>query len=251
MKKNRVVVALVMVGLAWGPGYVCAGSSWLDKGIETFNQLNTTGETATKVDTGSSEISDAFKQALQIGTDKVVSQLGTTGGFSGDPAIYIPLPDELETIKTVLSQVGLSQPVDDLELKLNMAAEAATPKAKELFLQAITEMSFTDVKNIYEGADDSATEYFKSKMSPLLEKEMQPIVEQSLSQVGAIQAYDTVMGEYKELPFMPDVQANLEDYVVKKGMDGIFYYIAKEEIAIRTNPAEQTTALLQKVFGGQ
>ena len=251
MKKKIGVIALAVIVFAWVPNQACAEGSWLDKGLDTFNQLNTTSETATKVDTGSSEIGDAFKQALEIGTEKVVAQLGTTGGFSSDPAIHIPLPQELETVKSVLSQIGMSAPVDDLELKLNMAAEAATPKAKDLFLQAIAEMTFTDVKNIYEGPEDSATKYFQSKMTPLLEKEMQPIVEQSLSQVGAIQAYDTVIGEYKDLPFMPDVQANLNDYVVQKGMDGIFYYIAQEEIAIRTNPVEQTTALLQKVFGGQ
>ncbi len=79
--------------------------------------------------------------------------------------------------------------------------------------------------------------------------EMQPIVENTLSQVGAIQAYDKVIGQYKTLPFVPDVKANLEEYVVQKGMDGIFYYIAKEEADIRMNPAKQTTALLKKVFG--
>jgi len=139
--------------------------------------------------------------------------------------------------------------VDDLELKLNRAAEAATPKAKELFLQSITEMTFDDIKGVYEGPEDSATKYFQEKMSPELSKEMRPIVENNLSKVGAIQAFDNVMGKYRTLPFVPDVKANLTDHVVQKGMDGIFYYIAKEEAAIRKNPVKQTTELLKKVFG--
>ncbi|MDH3393507.1 MAG: DUF4197 domain-containing protein [Desulfobulbaceae bacterium] len=34
-------------------------------------------------------------------------------------------------------------------------------------------------------------------------------------------------------------------------MDGIFYYVAKEEAAIRENPVRQTTDLLKRVFGAK
>jgi hypothetical protein len=50
---------------------------------------------------------------------------------------------------------------------------------------------------------------------------------------------------------VPDVKADLTTYVVEKGMDGIFHYIAVEEAAIRQNPAKRTTELLQRVFGTQ
>lgn len=69
--------------------------------------------------------------------------------------------------------------------------------------------------------------------------------------VGAIQACDNVIDKYQTLPFVPDIKANLTDHVVRKGMDGIFYYIAKEEAAIRKNPVKQTTDLLKKVFGAK
>jgi hypothetical protein len=86
-------------------------------------------------------------------------------------------------------------------------------------------------------------------MTPPLAREMQPVVDQSLAEVGAVQAYDNVMGEYRTIPFVPDVKADLTSYVVEKGMDGIFHYIAVEEAAIRQNPAKRTTELLQRVFG--
>ncbi len=56
------------------------------------------------------------------------------------------------------------------------------------------------------------------------------------------------MGKYKSLPLVPDVQADLSQHVLSKGIDGIFYYLAKEEKAIRDNPAKRTTDLLKKVF---
>lgn len=243
----RVInAALIIVLLTANLGY--AEGSWLDKGISIFNSVSKDSgiETPNTV-----EIGQAFKEALQIGSENVVKQLGQLDGFNTDPEIHIPLPEELTSVKSVLTKIGMSSIVDDLELKLNRAAETATPKAKKLFWQAITEMTFDDVMGIYNGPDDSATQYFRKKMTPELKAEMQPIVESSLSQVGAVQAYDAVMGQYSTLPFVPDVKADLTGHVLQKGIDGIFYYIAQEEAAIRKDPAKQTTALLKKVFGAQ
>lgn len=225
-----------------------AGSNWLDKGKDL---LKTYGGGSEQSGITVEEIGAGLKDALRVGSENVVAQLGRVDGFNTDPTVHIPLPKQLNTVKSVLDKVGMSSLLKDLELKLNRAAEVATPKAKKLFSQAITEMTFDDVKKIYEGPEDAATQYFRSKMSPSLAKEMEPVVSNSLSEVGAIQAYDNVMKEYRSVPFVPDVKADLTDYVIEKGMDGIFYYMAKEEAAIRTNPVKRTTDLLKRVFGSQ
>ena len=223
-------------------------SSWWQKGTDILKGSGA-GQTQDTLTTG--EIGAGLKDALLVGSENVVSQLGSLDGFNLDPAIHIPLPEQFSTVKSVLGRVGMTSLLDDLELKLNRAAEVATPKAKALFGQAISEMTFEDVMNIYNGPEDAATRYFQDKMTPPLAKEMQPVVEQSLAEVGAVQSYDNVMGEYRTIPFVPDVKADLTTYVVERGMDGIFYYMAKEEAAIRQNPAKRTTELLQKVFGAK
>jgi len=225
-----------------------AGSNWLDKGKDLLKTYGgSSGQSSLTVD----EIGAGLKDALRVGSESVVAQLGRVDGFNTDSAVHIPLPKQLDTVKSVLDKVGMSGLLKDLELKLNRAAEVATPKAKKLFSQAITEMSFEDVKKIYDGPKDAATQYFRSKMSPSLAKEMEPVVSSSLSEVGAVQAYDNVMKEYRSVPFVPDVKADLTNHVVEKGMDGIFYYMAKEEAAIRTDPAKRTTDLLKRVFGAK
>jgi hypothetical protein len=181
----------------------------------------------------SSEISAGLREALNMGTSAVVSQLGQSGGFNLDPLIRIALPKELETVDNALSKLGMDGLTKDLKNRMNAAAEIATPRAKELFVNAITNMTITDAQNILGGANDAAS----------------PIIQNALSQAGAMQAYDQVMGQYQSLPFMPDVKSDLNDYVVDKALDGIFYYVAQEEAAIRENPAKRTTELLKKVFG--
>lgn len=195
------------------------------------------------------EIARGLKEALRVGSGRVVSQVGRTDGYNRDPAIHLPLPGSLKTVQSALKTAGMSHMLDDLELRLNRAAEVAAPKAKKLFFNAISEMTLDDARRIYDGPKDAATRYFQGKMSKPLAREMTPVVSESLSQVGAIKSYDSVMGQYRRIPFVPDAKANLTEYVVEKGMDGIFYYLAKEEAAIRENPVKRTTALLRKVFG--
>ena len=88
-------------------------------------------------------------------------------------------------------------------------------------------------------------------MSAPLAKEWEPIVSRSLADVGAVQAFDQAIGEHAKLPFVPDAKANLTSYVIEKGLDGVFHYLAKEEAAIRNNPLKRSTELLQRVFGNR
>ena len=198
---------------------------------------------------GTDEVGSGLKEALRVGTETVVGNLGQPGGFNLDPEIHIPLPGELKRVKDVLGKIGMDSMLSDLENELNEAAEIATPKAKNLFVQAINEMTMDDVMAIYRGPDDAATQYFKSKMSEPLAQEMKPVVDESLADVGAVQTYDSAMESYNAVPFVPEVDVDLSDYVVQKGLDGIFYYLAQEEAAIRKDPAKRTTDLLKRVFG--
>lgn len=236
-------------------------AGWFDKITEAVGDIskedvsnisNTiTQSTGSSSSLSTEELSKAFKQALDIGSQRVVEQLGKADGFNSDPAIRIPLPEQMQTVKKWLGKVGLDGSLDSFEVSLNRAAENAVPKAKALFVETIKEMSFDDVKSIYSGGDDAATRYFQSKMTPKLTQEMEPVVQKSLSDVGAVKLYDDIIGDYKSIPFVPDVKANLVGHVVEGGLTGIFHYLAQEEAEIRKNPVKRTTELLKKVFGAQ
>ena len=136
------------------------------------------------------EMSAGLREALNIGTGIVVNQLGQSGGFNLDPKIKIPLPASLQKVDNALSTIGLGSITKDLESKLNRAAELATPKAKTLFFDAIKSMTITDANDILFGADNAATTYLRARMGTALAAEMQPIIQTTMNQAGAVQAYD-------------------------------------------------------------
>lgn len=244
-KHNRRprLVALVLTFTLMGSG-ADASADWLDKLKELVGSGAEEQQSLSNDDIG-----EGLREALRVGTANVVSKLGVTDGFNLDPTIHIPLPEELGQVKKVLGKIGMDSMLIDLETRLNRAAEAATPKARQLFITAINEMTLDDVMAIYNGPEDSATQYFRSKMSGPLAVAMKPVVDESLADVGAAKAYDDVMARYNSVPLVPKVDEDLSDYVVEKGMDGVFYYLAREEAAIRQDPAKQTTELLKRVFG--
>jgi len=244
IRKVQGIIGIIMVTLIVSTP-VNAGSSWFDKGTDLLNSIGMGDKTS---ELSIEEIGAGLKEALKVSSQNVVNQLGTIDGFNSDSNIHIPLPESLATVKSMLDKVGMSYLFETVELKLNRAAEAAVPRAEQLFLDAISQMTFQDVKEIYNGPDDAATQYFKGKMSLDLAAEMKPVIEDSLLEVGAIRAYDNMMEGYKSIPFVPDVKSDLTDHVIEKGMEGIFYYMAKEEAAIRQDPVKRTTELLKKVF---
>ncbi|MEM9685106.1 MAG: DUF4197 domain-containing protein, partial [Pseudomonadota bacterium] len=161
----------------------------LKKGQEMLDSSPGSASPGTGSALSTSDISSGLKEALRVGSDRVVSQVGQADGFNGDAAIRLPLPGSLKSVQSALAAAGMSGMLDDLELRLNRAAEAAAPKARALFVDAISEMTIEDARNIYEGPKDSATRYFQSKMSQPLAAEMAPVVNESLAEVGAVQSY--------------------------------------------------------------
>lgn len=243
MKHPSIWLPIVaMVGLS-----SCANSPELmETATKVAQQVASQGSGAALTQ---SEIVAGLKEALTIGSGNVVSQLGAADGFNADPKIHIPLPSQLQKAKDIAGKFGLDSGFNSLETKLNRAAEAATPKAKALFVDAISQMTLDDAKGILKGPDDAATRYFQGKMSDPLATAMKPIVDNAMSQVGAVQSYDQVVSSLGPIKSMvPNLQANLTSYVVGKAMDGVFLYLAKEEAAIRKDPLKRTTDLLRKVF---
>lgn len=225
---------------------VAAENNWWDRGKSLFDDLLGADTAAELTD---SDIANGLREALRVGTGNVVSRLGRVDGYYGDPEARIPLPESLAKARDTLETLGLSDKLDKLELRMNRAAEAAAPKAREMFINAISNMTLDDIKSIYNGPEDAATRYFQERMSQPLKAEFTPVVDNSLSRVGAIRTYDDFMHQYKQIPLVPDIKADLTSHVVEHGMTAIFDYLAVEEAAIRQDPTKRTTELLRRVFG--
>ena len=195
------------------------------------------------------KIGEGLKEALKVGTENTVNLTGKTDGFFLNQAIKILMPEKLRTLEKGLRAVGYGPQVDEFVLSMNRAAERAAPFAKQIFWDAIGEMTFEDVRKIYSGNETAATEYFKGKTSDKLTVIFKPIVDRAMNEVGVTRQYKELVGRYESIPFVKKETFDLDQYVVSKALDGLFHVLGEEEKKIRTNPAARTTDLLKEVFG--
>lgn len=195
------------------------------------------------------KITAGLKEALTVSTRKAVASAGRPDGFLKNEAIKILLPEKLRTAGRGLRLMGMGAQMDELEVGMNRAAERAAPEARQIFIKALTRMSFEDARKILSGNDTAATEYFKKQSSDELTIAFTPIVHKSMQNLGVIQQYNQLMQNSLAVPLLGSQNFSLDKYVVGKSLDGLFYILGEEEKKIRKNPAAQTTALLREVFG--
>ena len=151
----------------------------------------------------------------------------------------------------LLRAAGFGNQVDKFELSMNRAAERAAPEAKTIFLDAVKQMSFTDARQILDGPDDAATQYFQDKTSGRLQEIFKPITHQAMSEVGVTSAYQSLDNKIKTIPFADRMSFDLDQYVTDKALNGLYLTLAEEEKKIRQDPAARVTDLLKKVFGSK
>lgn len=197
------------------------------------------------------EIDAGLREALTLGTNNVAGRLGRTDGYFGDPRVRIPLPRTYREIQTNLARIGASGPLDDLEMRVNRAAEAAMPEARTLVVNAVRQITIEDALRILNGGDTAATDYLRARTETSLRAAFTPHARDALARSGAFTALETIASQHGLGGATQSLQADLTAHAVQFGLDGLFLYVAEEEKNIRENPLARTTELLRRVFGAR
>ncbi len=195
------------------------------------------------------DASGGIKGALEAGALAAISLLGRADGFLGNPKVRIPLPGFLEDAAKIMKTLGQGKKVDELVTSMNRAAEAAVPMAKDLLIGAVKSMSVTDAKNILTGGDTSVTAFFAQKTRAPLTGTFLPVVTQATEKVGLAEKYNQFASRGVGLGLVKKEDANIQQFVTGKTLDGLYLIIGEEEKKLRQNPAGASSAIVKKVFG--
>lgn len=220
---------------AWVPGLLCMGlmvpparAGWLSQ----------------------SDASLGVRTALERGAVAAVGLLGKEGGFLGNPKVRIPLPGALEDAAKLLKLAGQGEKVDQLTTAMNRAAELAVPEAQALLVSAAKSISVEDALKIVRGGDTSVTDYFAGKTRAPLSSKFLPIVTRATEKVSLADKYNAVAAKASSFGLVKKEDANIQSYVTRKALDGLYLMIGEEERKIRQDPLGTGSDILRKVFGG-
>ena len=191
----------------------------------------------------------ALKAALEKGSVAAAANLGRVDGFLGNPQVKIPLPESAQRAEHLLRRMGMGKYADELVVTLNRAAEQAVPEAKSVFVDSVKKMSVQDAKGILTGGDTAGTEYFRRTTRGELHKRFLPIVAKATAKVQLAQKYDQYADRALAVGMLKKEDANLDEYVTQKALDGLYLMVAEEEKKIRKDPVGTGSSIIKKVFG--
>lgn len=218
-----------------------------------FNKLKSKAEEVLDNSGGLSQedVGNGLKEALNEGVGEAVEFLSAEDGYYKS-AYKILLPEEARKVTSKLKAVpGFGNVEDKLIEKMNRAAEIAAEKAKPIFVNAIKQMTFQDAMNILLGEKDAATRYLEKSTYDNLFAEFKPVIQSSLDEVNAREYWRGAVNAYNKLPFVQNVNPELDNYVTDKSLEGMFGLVEKKEDDIRKNTSSRTTDLMKKVFAKQ
>jgi len=196
-----------------------------------------------------SDAATGIRAALERGAAAAVATLGKQGGFLSNPLVRIPLPGYLNDAAKLLKTLGQGKRVDELVNSMNRAAEIAVPEAKGMLVGAVKSMSVDDGRKILTGGDGSVTKFFSEKTREPLGVKFLPIVTTATEKVSLASKYNAVAGKASGMGLVKKEDANIQQYVTGKALDGLYLMIGEEEKKIRKDPVGTGSAILKKVFG--
>jgi hypothetical protein len=203
------------------------------------------------------QVTSGLKEALSKGVQHAIQNLGKPDGFLKDAQVKIPLPESLRRVENTLRALRQDHLADEVITTMNRAAEQAVPQGAQVLGDSVKQMTLVDAKKILSSTNTAATDYFRRTSQTNLYIRFLPIVKEATSKTGVTSAYKRMtdkaslggLGNLGSAVLGKQAAFDVDDYVTRKAMDGLFLKIAEQEKLIRENPAARTTDLLQKVFG--
>ena len=261
-----------------------SAANWQDTLNSVGNAVGGTTTTPSSTSTSSSKNNDGIsqdyaskglKEALGMGVSQAVSVLGKNNGFLNS-SVKIPLPSSLQTVASVAEKAGGKSYVDDFVSTMNTAASKAVPKTAPILSDAIKSMSMEDAKSIIAGKNTAATDYFKTKSGDKLLSAIMPIIKETASESKVMSSYKTLTGmaggsnalssgslggagsllgqasgAAKSLGMgdaLPNQDEDIETYIARKTLDGLFHMIGEKEQALRANPLSSGSKVISDIF---
>ena len=248
MKKSLILCAVLLVVSAQAAGW----QETLNQGAQILGAAN----------------SGDYKSAVSSALNAAVKEL-SNGGFLKNATAKIPLPKSLETAANLAKKVGGEKWANEMVTSINNAASAAVPGAADVFSGVIKNMSEADVKKVLQGGKDSFTKFLQQNSSQKLQAVFKPIISKMMSDNTFATAYNglnsfvtgsalaksdtakqlkgiaTSMGAGE---YIPQENEDLNDYITRKTLDGLFNVMSEKESSLRGGAVEQGTKILQGIF---
>ncbi len=183
-----------------------------------------------------------FSRQFFVGVDLVIQALAAEGGYLDNPLVRILLPPPVGLVIDVARDLHRNPKAALLETLINRAAEHAVPGAGPILQSVLREMDQADARGLFAAGRTATTDYLREKAGGAVHNALQPMISERLEMNGAVELYEELLQDpdiaalaagapHSTLP--PVTPNNLDDYVTRKAVDGLFKMLEQRESSIR------------------
>lgn len=243
MKLRPLALAFLLTG----------GTATVLPAAETAKPATTTASTVA----GLAQLLKATGLTEPQALNGVKSGLGTavdlaTTELAKPDAFQLSGPSSMSKLSAALVKANQSGALDGFKASLSQAASSVSPQVGSILKESLAGLSLGggDASGLASGAPDAATKMLRAVAEPALRTKLVPYVKQAILANGSAAKIKDLAGKAGPFAAMLGVPSagDLENYVLTQVIDTSFGYIAKQEAAIRANPAALKDAIAQKVF---
>jgi len=181
---------------------------------------------------------EALRESLLADSRNALALTSRRDGFLTNPEIRIALPGAMKDMARGLRRIGFASHLQEFELALNRAAEAASGEALDVFAGAIEGLDFSGVRPSKAAGTSAVAEYLRSAAFDELRDHLAPIAERSMAKAGVRAIYARMLQHWKAMPGAVAPDLDLDEYLTQETLDGLLRMIAREESRrLRSDPA--------------
>jgi hypothetical protein len=191
----------------------------------------------------------AVRDLLAQAADAAVNRLGRPDGYWLNARARIALPEDLAQLDRQLRRFGMDKLLDEFELGLNRAAEAAMPGVKPVLLDAIRDLPVENAASIVRGDAHAASRYFRAHSRDELAVRVQPLMSRATARIGVTAQYKRLHRKAASQLRTADLsKLDVDVYLTREALEGVYRVMAEEERQLRQDRDSRSSELLKRVF---
>jgi len=202
------------------------------------------------------DIAQAMKDALVEGISYAIEKGSDPQYFKEREDIRIRFPEPLKDhkiegkLRMLEGSVLDKGEIDEFLDALNYAASISTGVCRDIFEDAVKEMSFSQCKALVLSKNPEAiTEYLAETCGEDIRSACMVPIDEVCDGIPALKLWEKFVKAFNSLPLMPEIKYDCRKHVCDQTVRGILVLIAEKEMDIRENPMQCVKESIQGIFG--
>lgn len=191
-----------------------------------------------------------LREILADSAKASADELDSKRGFRQLPARRIAIPVIMSPMIRTLDGMCHCSKIDELENRMNQAAERAMHSGMPGIQRIIEKTHFDNPRAIVCGSNDATSTVMRNQHEEAMWQHMRQVIGGEMVRNGTVELHERLRDLYTDLPFHTAPEYSLEDHVTDHATSGFWTVLGEQETRIRQKPGKKYEPLFATAEDG-